>query len=147
MKRVVRCLMLLVLAACLLAPSAMAGSLNGVWTLEISNYKNTCGGKPTAAKELTLTQSGKSLTVAIEVLGTDGKTYTGTFKGSMERAAPPAKASLYGKFVVAGFTTKETIEIKFLDGKTFSGHARWESKSDDGKTTCIGTQDIKGQKK
>ena len=125
----------------------MAGGLSGVWTLEISDYKNTCGGEPTVAKELTLAQSGKSLTAAIGVQGADGKTYTGTFKGSMDRATPPAKASLYGKFVVAGFTTEETIEIKFLDGKTFSGHSKWESKSDDAKTTCIGTQNIKGQKK
>ncbi|MCB2227885.1 MAG: hypothetical protein KQH53_14495 [Desulfarculaceae bacterium] len=138
---------LLWLAVVLTAPSALAGGLGGVWTLDISQYKNTCGDKPTAAKQLTLTQKGRELTAAIGVLGEDGKTYTGTFHGRLENDSPPAKASLYGKFEVGGFTTEETIQIHFLNAKSYTGASQWKTQSVDKKITCLGTQKIKGSKK
>ncbi|MCF8033191.1 MAG: hypothetical protein K9K66_11800 [Desulfarculaceae bacterium] len=138
---------LLGLAIVLIAPAALAGGLSGVWTLEISQYKNTCGGEPTAAKELTLTQKGRALTAAIGVKGDDGKTYTGTFKGAMDQDQPPAKAMLHGKFEVAGFTTDETIQLEFPDGRSYTGASQWKIQAADKKTTCLGSQKIKGRKK
>ncbi|MCF8043019.1 MAG: hypothetical protein K9K65_01630 [Desulfarculaceae bacterium] len=147
MKRVMQCLLLLALLSLIAASGAVAGGLAGVWSLDISDYKNTCGGKPTAAKELSLTQDGRKLAAAIGVKGDDGKTYTGTFHGSMDQEQPPAKASLYGKFEVAGFNTEETIQIKFLDQSRFAGASQWKTQSADKKITCEGSQKIAGRKK
>ena len=147
MKRLAFVVMVLCLTAWLPAAAAQAGDLAGTWSLAISDYQNTCGGKPTAAKELSLKQSGRKLTAAIGVTGPDGKNYTGTFQGAMDLDAPPCGAQLKGRFKVAGWSTEETIFIKFPDATSFSGHSKWKTVSPDKKTTCLGTQTIKGRKK
>jgi len=131
----------------LLTSCSQDNNLSGDWNLNISNYKNSCGGKPTVAKIIHLVQSNEDLTATIDVQGEDGKVYQGTFKGTVDKLDPPATATLYGKFTVASFTTEETIAINFLDNNNFTGSSKWESKSTDSKTVCVGTQDVKGDKK
>ena len=92
MKRLAFVVMVLCLTAWLPAAAAQAGDLAGTWSLAISDYQNTCGGKPTAAKELSLKQSGRKLTAAIGVTGPDGKNYTGTFQAHAQKRQHPHHA-------------------------------------------------------
>lgn len=135
------CMVLSFFAAC-----TSSGKLTGKWTMDISNYENTCGGETTVAREINLTQSGKTITAKIEVTGDDGKYYTGTFKGDIDKDEYPNKVSLYGKFDVGSSTTEETINIEFTRDTTFRGSSEWTTISSDKSITCKGTQDVKGRK-
>ena len=132
--------------SCLLTSCTDNSNLSGNWKFNISNYKNTCGGKPTVSKIIHLVQNDKLLTATIDVQGDNGKKYTGTFQGKLTQLNFPTKTTLHGKFKVADFTTKEIIIGKFLDNKTFSGKSKWTSTSDDKKMVCKGSQTIDGNK-
>ncbi len=148
MKRIFQsALLIIVIVGVMAACSSKTGPLTGKWTLEISNYKDSCGNEPTVDPVFQITQTGKKLEAVAEIADAEGKMHKAVFKGEMSQLQPPASASLVGKFTIAGFTTEETMDIQIIDEKTFSGHAKWENVSADKKTVCIGSDDIKGTKK
>lgn len=147
MKRLVTAVVVLFACAGPFASCTCCKGLSGDWNLVISNYRNSCGGEPTAADQFSLKQKGTKLTAVIAVAGEGGQMHEGTFHGELAAKTFPTTGTLQGEFSVGTITTKETIEIDVSDERHFTGHARWESQSDDGKIACIGSQDIAGTKK
>ena len=123
------------------------GPLTGEWSLQITNYKESCGTPPTADPSFMLHQHGRKIKATIDIAGHDNSKHTAEFHGTLSSLKFPAIAMLRGKIDLGDFITEEVMQITIVDEKNFTGSARWTTSSKDKKIICVGSDDVHGTKK
>jgi hypothetical protein len=123
------------------------GPLSGGWSLELSNYEDSCGREPTVAERFRLVQEGTSLQAIVEIAGESNEVHTVYFHGELSSEMPPATVEMKATFTIEGFSTEEAMSIQIIDENTFTGRAAWTTTSTDETTVCVGSDNVSGAKK